>query len=309
MDDADCFGIPNYLVKSTIDAFDAKPSLDLIKRQVLRDPLRMGEHDLLHLERYLNALTELVFFPRQAARGFSASHVAYADGRMTHGQFWLRIPSSGVDTAISAEALALIDGGFEVVERSEDLVLAPKIALLRGVLTPSGIRLANDTIEKCSIRTFQDSRRFERLMEERLVANNFSSPTYVNFADEKARESLRSKYQPSSALVGLYSNFTSLTDEQITDVANQILLYYAKFLEVVFPDNFDDALISYASFLSCYLVGEAGSVTANSSTVELKNPAKLRAQFEQYRERLAGGGYRFQFSPYPLKNRIVELGS
>jgi hypothetical protein len=295
LDDADCFCIQPCLVEKTIERFDRYPSLDMLKRQVTRDPWVSAEHDLLKLERTLSYLTEIVFFPRMQRLGFVDMLVNYADGRMTDGQFWLRTPSSGVDTSITAEALALIKGGFESVKRSEDLVLAPKISILRGRPNQSGVRMDSATMEKQPIRTSQDIRRFIQLLEKRFVSDDFKSSPYADFGDESSITAIRDAGGDRSSAYKGMSNITKLSDSTICWAVDNLMSYYTEhFFPYIFPRNREFAIERYASFLSAYLVGTPGGIVGYDGKIKLKNVAALRLAFEDYHSRLAKGEYRFQ---------------
>jgi hypothetical protein len=302
-DDADCTNIPPYLLESIVTEFDTHSHLDCIRRVVTRDPLVLADHDLLRFEHMVNRLTEAYFF-RKMGRDLKLSQfVPYSERRVTDAQFWLRTLTAGGDMALSAQALALISGGFEPVGQRSDLPQGVKLSLLRGRALHSGIELSNISVKRISVRSAQDSRRNQQHLLKRLHFRNNKS-AYSSFTDIQDLELMRNPEERerrlSSKVYQRFARFTSINDKELVDTANSLIDYYTtKFFPYLFPNSESNVAEVYASFLSTYLVGKKGAFQQRDKRVSLTDPSALRDQASRYRDAFDRGIFRFQKSDLP----------
>lgn len=293
-DDADCLSVDHNLLRNVVRRLDNHPETDALKRSVVRDPRVLTKHDVLHIERALTHLTEFAFFRRYAHK-FSDPLLYYTDRKMTDAQFWLRTQTCGGDLAISAEALALIRGGFEPVKRSEDLILGAKLAVLRGLPTSLGILLNSKSVQTMSTRSAQSARRMEAILSRKIESGTFTMSAFHNFGDEEFTAFLREDAGIQSPEYLKFSQLDNLKDYELCEVVDSLLEYYTKkFFLYVFPARRFEACKLYAAFLSCFLGGRAGAFSADETDVRLADPQALRETVKLQRERYAQGLFRYQ---------------
>lgn len=274
MEDADNFNFDPSLIRRKIDCFDSMPHLDAIKHVLHRDPITVGRHDLLLLERTIVFLTECCFF-RQNSDLIDWS--VPIGSNLTLGHSWLKVVTSGSDTAISAEALALI-GGFECLPRSEDLVLGDKITILRSSPMNQSIVLNPMTLGTIAQTSWSDARRNLRSLLIAVRRGSFHFIQYQDFAEESSIREVRA-IDPDKIFnlpeVKAIEKFSNLEATQVQALTDDILGYFEEAFTYLIPNKLQEGLSRYAHFLSQQLLEDPNGFAVLNGRLHLKNPTAL----------------------------------
>jgi hypothetical protein len=298
LEDGDTYQMEPGWVRNVIDHLDRNPHLDAIKGLVDRNPSILAQNDLLLLERRITMLTEQQYFRRCMLQ--RQPLVPYGEN-LTPSQAWLRPFTQGCGGAISAEALALIRGGFDPIDKLEDIKLGWKLSVLRGIPTEQGILLNTDTIQTVGYRSQSSPRRFVQAIAEMAHGDQSYVTPYKEFGLPQKTLALRSL--DMSALltqpqVAKLAEFSAMPTEEVQFHVNRILHFFKDVICHVVPETAEnsaqDNLRRYASFLSSYLVGRSDSITWDGERLTLHDPTTLAETMARYRERLAKRAFRFQ---------------
>jgi hypothetical protein len=304
-DDADCQNLQRNMIEKIVAAFDENPGIDIVRRMAYRDPDYLAQHDLLHLHHALRMLTECGFLPR-IARTEKSRFIPYSNPKPTDGQFWLGNPTSGCNTAFSAEVIALLRGGFEPVMQRSDLPQRIKVEMLRGLPLNDSLSLSNATLMRIPVRSSQSTRRDAFRLAERLKNDDFTSSNYHNFTDEQTAYTVRNTEALQEHLdlseFEAWSDIRSIRNDKLTAIVNEFLRYYTeRFFPYVFPTMDNTILAKYANFLSVYIGGSCLSandqvfiVNPEAHGVKLNNPFQIKNQLILYREQFNKKNFRFQ---------------
>ena len=228
-EDADLERVDPHTIFNIIQKLDTQPHLDAVKGVQDRNLLHENnDNDLFLLDQRFKDFTETAM-----------QRLKYRIDKNPKSDFtWNRVFTNGWNTALSAEAYALVGGYDHKRVKGEDLDIGMKISMLRGKEEDGRIVPTMDTVARISNRSDSSPRRYlDSLIRE--------TAAYEGFGDGKVEERIRSTDTDEMfAQLAPYARIESGNKDKFERVLSRNLSWYdLNFGREVSAELFDTGML------------------------------------------------------------------
>jgi hypothetical protein len=274
LEDADLEWLDPRQVATQIAVLDEQPALDAVRGQQDRCPWIMAQHDLLLLLRRSWNFTES-YLTRHSLRPERNPHYNFN---------WNRVVTSGWNTAITAEAFALINGYTRHRRIGEDVDLGERISCVRGHEVANGFLPQMGTVAKVNIRAEGSPRRWLLRVAEQVEPYE-RKQGYANFFSRETSTRLRdTSYIDMLDQARLSARIAPSNLHLFEEVLTKDWRFTLRVRHTV------EAARAQFRFVMTMLGFSRDDWTYENDTIRVRRLDAIATRLEAYRQRSAGAG-------------------